>query len=46
MREISNCLFGKGYHSEKYFLNKNIVKIVALRKTISLVFYGKKVKMW
>ena len=41
--EISNCLFGKGYHSEKYFLNKNIVKIVALKKNNIIGFFiGKK----
>ena len=41
--EISNRLFGKGYHSKKYFLKKDIVKIVALNKNNIIGFFiGKK----
>ena len=41
--EISNCLFGQKDHSEKYFLNKNIVKIVAFKeKQYHWFFYRKK----
>jgi ribosomal protein S18 acetylase RimI-like enzyme len=41
--EISNLLFGKGYHSKKYFLGEDIVTIVALKKKNIIGFFiGKK----
>ena len=41
--EISNHLFGKGYHSKKYFSNKDIVTIVAVKKNKIIGFLiGKK----
>tara|TARA_B110000858_G_scaffold183325_1_gene223535 strand:- start:3538 stop:4017 length:480 start_codon:yes stop_codon:yes gene_type:complete len=41
--EISNHLFGKGYHSKKYFSNKDIVTIVAFKKNKIIGFLiGKK----
>tara|TARA_Y100000385_G_scaffold112147_1_gene116349 strand:- start:68 stop:547 length:480 start_codon:yes stop_codon:yes gene_type:complete len=41
--EISKCLFGKDYHSKKYFSKKDIVTIVALKKNNIIGFFiGKK----
>ncbi len=41
--EISNRLFGKGYHSEKYFSKKDLVTIVALKEIKIIGFFiGKK----
>ena len=41
--EISNRLFGKGYHSEKYFSRKDLVTIVALKEIKIIGFFiGKK----
>lgn len=41
--EISNCLFGKGYHSRKYFLKEEIVTIVAIKNNNIIGFFiGKK----
>ena len=41
--DISNSLFGKGYHSKKYFSRKDIVTIVALKKNNIIGFFiGKK----
>jgi hypothetical protein len=41
--EISNRLFGKGYHSKKYFSNKDIVTIIAFKKNKIIGFLiGKK----
>ena len=41
--EISNRLFGKGYHSRKYFLKEEIVTIVAIKNNNIIGFFiGKK----
>ena len=41
--EISNHLFGRGYHSKTYFSNKDIVTIVAFKKNKIIGFLiGKK----
>ena len=37
--EISDNLFGKGYHSKKYFSRKDIVKILALKKKQDYRFF-------
>ena len=37
--EISDNLFGKGYHSIKYFSRKDIVKILALKKNKIIGFF-------
>ncbi len=37
--EISNRLFGKGYHSEKYFSRKDLVTIVALKEIKIIGFF-------
>ena len=46
--EISNSLFGKGYHSRKYFLKEDIVKIIAIKNNNIIGFFigKKKLKMW
>ena len=46
--EISNRLFGKGYHSRKYFLKEDIVKIIAIKNNNIIGFFigKKKLKMW
>ena len=41
--EISNFLFGKDYHSKKYFSSKDIVTIVAIKENKIVGFFiGKK----